>query len=232
MPKRFKNPYLCINMAMSVDGKISSASGESCTFTSVEDKKMLVQIRSLGDAIIVGGHTARDYTTMGIASEKLIRERVRRGQKPQPIRVIVSGKLRLSPHYSLFKARDLSPIIIACTTKAPRSRMKLFSKFARVIPFGNNEVNVQKLVRFLVNEYGVKKIVSEGGPTLNDAFFRAHLVDDLFVTVCPNIVGGKNVLTISEGVGIPRLKNCNQGKVVSIRKGEKEWFLHLAFDKN
>jgi riboflavin-specific deaminase-like protein len=223
--------HVTINMAMSADGKISSVAGESCTFTSREDKHLLAKIRSRGDAIVVGAHTAKDYITMGIASKRLQKERLRRGQSEQPIRVIVSGSLNLSPALPLFK-KQISPILIACTEKAPKNRIKLFSRYARVIICGKETINLPQLIRLLVKEYQVREIVSEGGPTLNDAFFRAGLVNDYYVTICPNIVGGATALTACEGEGISHLKDAPKGRLISIRQGEKEWFLHFKFDRN
>jgi len=226
-----RKPHISINMIMSADGKISSASGESATvISSREDQELLQKIRSRGDALVVGARTAKDYLTMGIASAKLRRARVLRGQQEHPLRVIISGKLNLSASLRLFSA-NISPIILVCTERASKDRIKLFSRHARVVICGKDEIDILKLIRFLSKEYQVNRIVSEGGPTLNDAFFRAEMVDDLFVTLSPSIIGGKSALTVSEGKGILSLKKALRGKVVSLHQGEKEWFLQVKFSK-
>ncbi len=222
-------PYVIINMAMSVDGKVSSVAREPTTFTSREDKKLLLKIRSRGDALIVGANTlATDYTTMGIPDPKLRAERKRRGQTAQPVRVIVSGQLNLSPALKVFKT-PISPILIVCCQLASQSRRNKFSHLGRLIVCGKREVNIKRLLSMLTREYGIRTLVCEGGPTLNDAFFRAGSVDELCVTLCPRIVGGQKAPTLVEGIGFPYLKNAAKGKLLSCRKGKQEWFLRYRF---
>jgi riboflavin biosynthesis pyrimidine reductase len=56
-----------------------------------------------------------------------------------------------------------------------------------------------ELIDRLRAEYGVRSILCEGGPTLNEALFRGGLVDELFLTVSPQLVGGVAPLTILNG---------------------------------
>ncbi len=215
-------------MAMSVDGKVSSRSREPVTFTSPEDKRHLLKIRSQCDALVVAARTALDYETMGIPSARLRAERARRGQDEHPVRVIVSGNLSLPANLRVFKSR-ISPILIACCETATRARRNVFARSARVIACGRREVNLRRLVKILATEYNVRIILCEGGPTLNDAFFRAGLVNELHLTLCPRIVGGKDAPTLSDGTGFQNLKQAAKARLVSCRKAKSEWFLRYKF---
>ncbi len=222
-------PRVILNMAMSVDGKVSSALREPTTFTSSEDKRRLVGIRSRCDALVVGGTTAAvDYETMGISDPALRAARRRRGQREHPLRVIVSGHLNLPANLRLFRA-PVAPLLIVCCEPAPQARQRLFSQKSHLLVCGRHEVDVNRLVRLLAEDYRASLILCEGGPTLNDAFFRARRVDELFLTICPRIVGGRAAPTLVEGLGFSRLRQTVNGRLVSHRAGKSDSFLHFRF---
>jgi 2,5-diamino-6-(ribosylamino)-4(3H)-pyrimidinone 5'-phosphate reductase len=226
------HPHVMINMAMSLDGKVSSVAREPVTFTSREDKQLLFKIRARCDALVVGARTAAsDYASMGIPVAALRAARLRRGQSEHPLRVIVSGRLTLSPALRLLR-NPISPILIVCSEKAPVRRQKLFARFGRVMVCGKREVDVRRLAAVLASEYGARTILCEGGPTLNDAFFRAKLVDELYLTLSPCVLGGVSAPTLADGIGFARLKNAPRARLVSCRKGKREWFLRFRFKKS
>ncbi len=218
-------------MAMSVDGKVSSVAREPTTFTSREDKRRLLEIRARCDALVVGGRTAAiDCQTMGVPDPALRAQRLSRGQTEHPLRVIDSGRLNLSPALSVFRA-PVSPMLVVCCERAPRARRATFARLAHLVVCGREEVEIRRLVRLLAEEYRARTILCEGGPTLNDAFFRSGVVDELFLTLCPKIVGGTSAPTLAEGVGFPRLRAAARGRLVSCRRGRADWFLRFHFEK-
>lgn len=224
-------PHVMINMAMSVDGKVSSIAREPTAFTSREDRQLLLEIRSRCDALVVGARTAAlDYETMGIPDARLCQARLRRGQREHPLRVIISGRLGLTSQLPLLRA-PVSPLLIVCCESAPCFRRKLFARFGHLIVCGRREVDVRRLVKRLAVEYQARVILCEGGPTLNDAFFRAGVVDELHLTLCPRIVGGKTAPTLSEGVGVNRLADATPARLVGLRRGETEWFLRYRLKR-
>ena len=178
--------------------------------------------------VVAAGTATIDRATLSVLDPELQKERVRRGQAIQPIRIIVSGHLNLSPSLPVFK-KSFPPLWVVCCETASRARRERFARICRLIVCGRREVNVRQLVSKLVKEYGIGVLLCEGGPTLNGAFFRANLVDELYVTLCPRIVGGKMAPTLVEGAGFSRLKDARHGRLISCRKGETEWFLHYRF---
>ncbi len=217
-----------INMAMSVDGKVSSIAREPTTFTSREDKQRLLEIRSRCDALVVGAKTAINYQSMGISNPKLRMERLCRGQTEHPIRVIISGRLTISTHLPVFHA-PISPILIVCCESAPHSCRTKFSHLGRLIVCGHHEVNIRRLITLLATEYHARTILCEGGPTLNDAFFRSGMVNGLYLTLCPRIVGGETAPTLADGMGVSYLKDAAKARLVACRRGKTEWFLQYRF---
>jgi riboflavin-specific deaminase-like protein len=218
-----------VNMAMSLDGKVTSSSLEPTAFTGKEDRRLLIEIRAMADALVVGATTAAlDYETMGLSNAGLRAKRVRRGQREHPLRVIVSGSLAISPLAKVFRAA-VAPLILACSSRAPLTRRKRLAPLAHLIECGRDEVNVRRLFEILTSEYRCRTILCEGGPTLNDALFRANLVDELFLTLVPRVVGGRTAPTLVEGSGFARLVDAANGHLVSCRRGKVEWFLHYRF---
>lgn len=221
-------PRVLINMAMSLDGKATSVAREPTEFMSREDRRRMFALRARADALIVGATTALDYDTMGIPDPALRAARLRRGQREHPLRVIVSGSLRLSPSAKIFRA-PVAPLLLVHADRAPRAARARFASRAHLIACGREEVDVRRLVALLATEYRCATLLCEGGPTLNDAFFRARVVDEMYVTLAPRIVGGRAAPTIVEGRGVPRLAGAAQGRLVAARRGTREWFLRYRF---
>lgn len=221
-------PRVLLNMVMSLDGKATTASREPTEFTSADDRRRMAEIRAMADAIVVGATTARDYETMGIADPGLRAARLHRGQREHPLRVIVSGALSVPTSIPVFRT-PVSPLLLACSSRAPRTRRARLGSFAHLLECGRDEVDVRRLVRLLGSDYRCAVVLCEGGPTLNDAFFRAGLVDELHLTLLPRVVGGRDAPTIVEGRGFPRLAAAANGRLVGCRRGRSEWFLHYRF---
>jgi riboflavin-specific deaminase-like protein len=165
---------------------------------------------------------------MGIPRKNLREARLRRKQPEHPLRLIVSGRLQLSRNLKLLRS-NISPILFVCTEQAPPTRRKFFAKYGRVLVCGSKDIDLKKLIRILQVDYQVKTLLCEGGPTLNDAFFRAHLVDELYLTLCPKIFGGNKAPTLVDGKGVMRLRDMDRGRFVSLKKGRSDWFLKIIF---
>ena len=87
-----QRPRIILNFAMTIDGKVSTAKLTPSGFTSAFDKHRLLEIRSLGDALMVGKNTLQiDRMSMGLPDEALRQARVQRAQAEYPIRVIISN---------------------------------------------------------------------------------------------------------------------------------------------
>ena len=87
--------------------------------------------------------------------------------------------------------------------------MKLF-EWADVEFVGDDSVNFRKAWGLLYEKYGVKRLLCEGGPRLNQDCFAADVLDEVFWTVAPRVAGGSMDLTMVEGHGLlqpmPRLE--------------------------
>ena len=89
---------------------------------------------------------------------------------------------------------------------------------------GKTEINFRAALGWLRTKWNVKRLVCEGGGELNDALFRAGLVDEVHLTICPKIFGGSNAPTIAEGMGFQNLEQAKRFKIRSIGRFGDELF--------
>src|SRR6202030_4706605 len=114
-------PRVILNFAATTDGKVSTAQQTPSGFTSAFDKHRLLEIRALGDALMVGRNTLQiDRMSMGLPDEALRRARTQRGQSEYPIRVVISNSGDISVNLNIFNHR-FSPIVIYSTTRMPET---------------------------------------------------------------------------------------------------------------
>ena len=92
MIKSTKRPRVIANFALTADGKVSTRNLTPTGFTSKTDKRRLLEIRSLGDAVLAGARTVKtDRMSMRITAEDLRKRRSSLGKPPEPLRVIVTN---------------------------------------------------------------------------------------------------------------------------------------------
>jgi len=221
-----ERPFVLVNMAMTADGKIATANRAASSFGSKRDHEHLLELRATADAVMSGARTVDSARiNMGPGGVKFQKQRVNRGLAEYNLRIIVSGSGSIDPQAEVFK-HLFSPIIILTTERASAaSRQRLQSLATEVKICGAKEINFLAALHWLRADRGVKRLLCEGGGDLNDALFRAGLVDELHLTVCPKIFGGRSAPTIAEGIGFPTLTAATRLRLKSSRRVGDEMFL-------
>ena len=228
-----KLPFVFVNMAMTADGKIATANHAIHSFGSARDLEHLYELRATADAILSGARTVEiSEATLGNGGEKFRRRRLKNGRAEFPVRVVVSGSGSLNPSAKIFQ-NHYSPLIILATQRAPAKKLALLQKLAdEVKVFGEAEVDFPAALSWLRKKFGVQRLLCEGGGDLNDALFRADLVDEINLTVCPKIFGGRTAPTIAEGRGFSKLALTRNFRLASVEKFKGELFTQFLSVKN
>ena len=203
-------PEVAVNFALTWDGRVSTRNRTRSDFSSPRDKHRLLEIRASGDALLVGRTTLEtEQMRMGVPDAALQAARVARGQSPEPLRVVVSGLGQIDPNAPLFQTSG-APIHLFSTTQMPEAtRVALEGKAALHLGAGER-VDLQAMLLTLRSDYGVRRVVCEGGPTLLRALLEANLVEELNITFCPRIFGGTDAPMLSGGPGafLPAAIEC------------------------
>jgi 5-amino-6-(5-phosphoribosylamino)uracil reductase len=196
-PARTARPFVSATFAMTVDGKITTRNFTPVDFTSRDDKQCLFHQRALADAVLIG-HTSlkRDNVRLGI-SEDLRAQRIKRGQTPAPLRVIVSNEGKIDSRLKIFQS-EISPILIFSTKRMPKEvRRELRQKKAALHLSAANGVDLREMLRTLRRDYKVRRIACEGGPTFFRSMLELGLIDELNLTIAPHLFGGADAPTLT-----------------------------------
>jgi 2,5-diamino-6-(ribosylamino)-4(3H)-pyrimidinone 5'-phosphate reductase len=191
-----KRPFVVATFAMTADGKVTTKNFGPVDFTSREDKLHLFRQRALADAVLLG-HTSleRDNVRLGVPGE-LQELRIKRGQSRSPLRVIVSNKGRIDDRLKVFQS-DISPVIIFSTRRMPLNNQEALRKIATLHLTGSKEVDLAAMLKTLRDQYKVRTLACEGGPTLFRSLVEQGLVDQLNLTIAPYMFGGVNAPTVT-----------------------------------
>jgi len=213
-------------MAMTADGKIATANRKVSSFGSKRDHDHLLELRATADAVMCGARTADlNDINMGPGPLKYRKLRQRRGLSEYNLRIIVTRSGTLNPNAEVFKHR-FSPIIILTTESAGKRKLEELRNVADEVRIcGKQEIDFASAFKWLAATRKVKRLLCEGGGELNDALFRARLVHELHLTICPKILGGRTAPTIADGLGVLRLAEATQLKLQSMKQIGSELFL-------
>jgi len=218
-------PFLLVNMAMTADGKIASANRAISTFGTRRDANHLLELRATADAVMAGARTVdSNPVNLGPGPVKYRRLRRKRGLAEFNLRIIVSGSGTINPNAEVFR-RTFSPIIILTSRRAGQRLKRLRALADEVKVCGTSEIDFGRAFHWLRQKWKVKRLLCEGGGALNDALFRAGLVDELHLTICPKIFGGRDAPTISDGQGVRNLHAAVPLRLKSARRYGNELFL-------
>ncbi len=191
-------PFVVMKYAMSLDGKIACATGDSKWVTGEEARAHVHGLRSRYMGIMVGIGTV-------LADDPILTCRAPGGTNPT--RIICDSSLRIpSDSRIVASAKDI-PTIVACgheAYEADRKRDKrslLEEAGIRILPTeGGVGVNLVQLADEL-GAQGIDSILLEGGSTLNSSALRAGIVNKVYAYIANKLIGGVDAPTPIGGIG-------------------------------
>jgi 2,5-diamino-6-(ribosylamino)-4(3H)-pyrimidinone 5'-phosphate reductase len=208
-------PYVFVNIAASLDGKISDESRKQVRISCEEDLKIVDTLRAESDSIMVGiGTVIADDPRLTVKDASLRKERVKAGKPANPLRVVVDSRCRVPLNSKVLN--DEARTLIAVSRIAPEEKVRKVKKVAEVAVFGEERVELPALLEYLYSK-GVRRLMVEGGGTLISSLISENLVDEMRIYYGPLFIGGRNSPTVCDGKSF--LKKCIIEKIERIGEG-------------
>lgn len=194
-------PFVYVNMAATADGKITSAAREEPRFASRLDRKTMDRLRAEADAVLIGAGTLRsDDPPLSVREPEMKAYRRALGKPDALVNVLVTASASVDPDARFFRDPAAAARIVATVEEAPADRLARLGDVAEVWRLGRGAVDLRALLARLAGR-GVERLLVEGGGELNWGFFRDDLVDELYLTIVPAVLGGRDAPTPCEGTG-------------------------------
>jgi len=179
-------PYVVANMVSSLDGRASIA-GATSALGDEADAALFAALRERVDAILAGTATLRAdrYRALARSPESRARRRAA-GLAERPLAVVISRSGSVPLDIGLFQ--DPGSEVVLYT--GARGLGGPVPAGVDVVRLGPGRQSPAEALADLRRRRGVRLLLCEGGPTLLGALVAEGLVDELFVTIAPTIVGG------------------------------------------
>ncbi len=209
-------PFVILNAAISIDGKIVTKDGDS-RLSSPSDLKRVHKLRSQVDAVLVGRNTV-------LKDDPLLTTRNVKGKSP--IRIILDSRGSIAGKSKILRTSSTVPTIIVVSKSIPKSNLEKLKKFPVEIIFsGRSRVHLGSLLKILYRK-NISKILVEGGGTVNWEFIRSGAFDELLITVSPYVVGGSESISLVEGEGFSKVLDSPKLSLKSVRRLKDYLVLH------
>ncbi|MGA3345346.1 MAG: dihydrofolate reductase family protein [Terracidiphilus sp.] len=207
-------PLVIANFVSTLDGVVSyeiknNSGGSTISGSDPADRFIMGLLRASADAVIVGAGTLHDVSAKGLwtpeytypdAKRFYAEYRAKTLHKPEyPLLVIVSSGGQLELERAIFRTPAMRTVVI--TTSAGRDELTrrgaaaLDSVEVRALNSSSGRIAPGDILQLLQSQFGVKTLLHEGGPTLFGQFLAADAVDELFLTLSPQIAGRERDVT-------------------------------------
>ena len=186
-------PELRLVLAVSLDGRLAPPCGGAAQLGGPGDRRALEEALAWADGCLIGGRTLRLHgCTCLIREPELIAQRQRQGRSPQPAAVVVSRSGRFEPHLRFF-AQPLQRRLL----QPPPLPLPVPAGFAAVQPLASWPEALATLAAD-----GLQRLLLLGGAELAASLLAQQLVDQLQLTLCPQLLGGAHNW-LPAGVALP-----------------------------
>jgi diaminohydroxyphosphoribosylaminopyrimidine deaminase/5-amino-6-(5-phosphoribosylamino)uracil reductase len=198
-----KIPFVCLKVALSLDGKTAAASGDSHWISSKESREFVQHLRAEYDAVLVGINTV-------LKDDPLLTVRLPGVAKKRWTRVILDSELRFPLEARMLEKPEDGKIIIFSGKEAlPPKAEALRQKGVEVVQVKSRHGQID--LKAALRELGQREITSvlvEGGAHVFTSFIEQKLADKAFFFISPKLVGGEKALTPYEGKGVASISEA------------------------
>ncbi len=217
-------PFVILKLAMSLDGKIATTTGESQWITAPMSRQRGHEIRDEVDAILVGIGTV-------ISDNPSLTTRLPHRQGKDATRIVLDSRARTPTSAKIFNPESAATVIIAVTPQAPIEKVRQLENVGAevlVIPEKDGRVCFKTLMRVL-GERGVTSVLVEGGSEVNASAHASGIVDKVMCFIAPKFIGGKNAPGPLAGEGIARLAEASELQRLTVTQLDRDLLVEGYF---
>jgi 2,5-diamino-6-(ribosylamino)-4(3H)-pyrimidinone 5'-phosphate reductase len=211
---------------VTLDGKIATAERRKFDLSSREDRRRMAALRDSAGALIVGAGTLRAEDPPPFVRGQ---KRPGKGRRGPFAWVILTRSLEVPAASRVLRSDEIEKIIVAPEGAGTEAQERALRAVAEVWRIGRGGVDLAALLGRL-RERGIRRVVVEGGGEVNFSFLEAGLVDEVFVTLCPYLLGGAGAPTLADGAGF---SNASAPRLVllGLERAAGEVFLHYRCER-
>jgi diaminohydroxyphosphoribosylaminopyrimidine deaminase/5-amino-6-(5-phosphoribosylamino)uracil reductase len=181
-------PYLTLKLAISLDGRIATSTGDSQWVTGEQSRQYVHYLRATHDAVLVGrGTVAADNPTLNVRGfGKNLR---------QPVRVVMDSSMQSKPTGNLANTANDTPVWFCHGSNANFAPWAKTGAISIPCKLDGNSLNLPNAMAQLANA-GLTRIFCEGGGTLGGALIKAGLVDQLIIMQAGVAIGSDGMASL------------------------------------
>lgn len=192
-------PFVHLKMAISLDGKIATRTGDSRWITGPEARQRVHELRHEYDAILVGAGTA-------CTDDPLLTDRSGRPRRQPLVRVVLDETLKLPPHSKLAATAKEAPVILFAGNATNDSQVKQLE--AHAVQIVRKEARDLNAMLSELGQRSIQSVLVEGGANVAGKLFDAGLVNKVSFFIAPLIIGGRDAPAAIAGEGVDKLAHA------------------------
>ena len=203
-------PFVLLKIAVSLDGRIATRTGDTRWITGAESLKRVHELRHEYDAILIGANTAYE-------DDPLLTDRSERKRRKPLLRVVLDNSLRISPNSKLaLTAKDI-PTIIFTASEDLKKISALENRRIEMIRTNEGARNLSGVLSVL-GKREIQSVLVEGGANVAGSFCDARLINKASFFIAPLIIGGKDAPNAVGGIGAEKLSSALRLEQVETKK--------------
>jgi diaminohydroxyphosphoribosylaminopyrimidine deaminase/5-amino-6-(5-phosphoribosylamino)uracil reductase len=205
-----KRPFVHLKMAISLDGRIATRTGDARWITGEESRKKSHELRAEYDAILIGANTAT-------VDNPSLTDRSGRQRRRKLVRVVLDNTLKLSPNSQLVLTARETPTIVFTDNETDEKIKLLKDEGVEVVRIAEGGRNLFGVLQEL-GRRNLQSVLVEGGTNVAGAFCDAKLIDKISFFIAPIVIGGRDAPAAIGGQGAQVLASAMRLRDVEIVK--------------
>lgn len=220
---RTRMPYVTLKAAVTLDGKLATATGDSRWVTGPVAREWVHRLRDRVDVILVGANTVRK-------DDPQLTARLPSGRGKDPVRVVVDSRLSLKPSHAVFTQRSSAKTVVATLEDPTGRRARRFTEQGVEVwqvREKRGRVDLKALLSRLASQ-GLNHVLVEGGAEMYGSFLRDKLADELALFLAPKLIGSQGISWSGE-LGVKLMSQALLLKDVTFEQLGEDLLLQARF---